>query len=104
MSKTYELKEGDDIREIRLTLTSTPEPVSAILIISYEDTIRITRDLVEDGDEWTYRFTDADFVDLAPPARGSKTFKAEVYATFSDDTNGTYPTRGTLQIKVYARL
>lgn len=98
MSKTYQLKQGDDIREIRLKLTSTIDPVAAVLIIKNGGT-RIERNLIQDGLEWTYRFTDNDFIALAPGR-----YQAEVYATFEDGTNGTYPTVSTLIVQVFAKL
>lgn len=98
--KTYHLVQGDDIRTVELTLTSDETPASAKLRLRKTGSSDVTEfTLTEEGAVWTYRFTDADFAAL-----GSGTFKAEVYATFDDDTNGTYPTRGHLTVVIRARL
>ena len=99
-NKLYELKQGDDIREFAATLTSDQEPESALLIIRAGD-IRIERELTQESDgDWKYRFTDDDFTALA----GKSIYQGEIYATFSDGSNGTYPTRGQITIKIYPRL
>lgn len=97
-----ELKHGDDIRTARLTLQSDPEPISAILILKWvKGGVRQEFALTPEGSGvWSYRFTDADFENLPP----STSYQAEVYATFSDTTNGTYPTRGTIPCRIYPRL
>lgn len=102
MSQIYELREGDDIREIKITLVGAPSaPTEALMIITRGE-VRIERDLALSGGKWRYRFEDADFEDLIGSPSGV-TYKLEVYATFSDGTNGTYPTRPGGQVKVFSR-
>lgn len=100
MSKVYELVEDDDIRTFRCQLDSVSVPVSAQLILVRGD-VRLVRDLALNGDLWEYRFTDDDF---AEGVLTTGNWKGQVYAVFADGTNGTYPTRQRIQVKIYARL
>lgn len=105
MSTTYELVEGDDIREIKMQLLSTPTPVEATLVM-VRSSARVERALEwdEEIERWKYRFEDEDFEELIVAGLPVTVWKGQVYGTYEDGTNGTYPTREPLTIKVYKRL
>jgi hypothetical protein len=99
MSKKYTMREGDDVRDMEINLTENGKelsaaPTEAVLKINKSGTI-ITRNLTGSGSTWNYRWTDADF-----NALGVGVFPAEVYCTFSDGSNATFPTNGVLTIVV----
>lgn len=109
MGKTYKVKEGDDVREIRLRITSGRAPDSAILILKSPQTgVRLERDLEEETNgDWVYNFTDDDFVEIFAGSDKNVTYKAEMYGTYTGgakDVNGTFPTEGTLTVNFYKRL
>jgi hypothetical protein len=103
MSKTYKMRDGDDVRDMEIHLTENGQelsvaPASAVLKINNGGTI-LTRNLTGSGATWNYRWTDADF-----EALGAGTFLAEVYCTFEDESNATFPTSGSLSIVILPRM
>lgn len=103
-ARLFELKYGDDARELRAALSPTTQPDEAILIVSGNGLRKeYAMEYQDDTGKWTYQFTDSDFEDLSDNSK-DLTYKAEIYGTFSDGSNATYPTRGVLSIKVYTRL
>lgn len=98
MSTTYKLRKGDDVRDMEITLLENRKllsatPTSAILKINVNGVIK-TRVLThKGGNVWAYRWLDADFVDIPVG-----TYSAEVYCTFVDNSNATFPTNGALTI------
>jgi len=101
-NRIYELCEGDDVREMRLTLLRkdaalAAQPVAAILKLIRDGEIVGERPLIldENAGEWWYHWTDEDFEGF-PRA----SYRGKVYATFEDGSNGTFPTRGYLEIFV----
>ena len=106
-NKIFTLKEGDDHRTIRIQITNGDAPQTAVLVLSSSVTgVRVEKDLELESatGDWLYTFTDDDFVELTAGQTRNLVYKAEMYATYSDGTNATFPTTGTMQVKILQKL
>jgi hypothetical protein len=103
--KTYNLRLGDDIRDIIVTLTENnralaSQPESAVLKIRSEAGVITARELTSKGSgDWAYRVADEDFEELVVG-----TYSVEVYGHWTDGTNGTFPTSGALTLNVFSKM
>jgi hypothetical protein len=75
-----------DLDENKQALAGAKIPTSAILKINHGG-VQKTRALQVDGSTVKYRITDADLAEF-----GTTTLTARVHATFSDGSNGAFPT------------
>jgi hypothetical protein len=99
MNRTYEMVFGDSIRTFRAKLYSNEQPEEAILVLS-SGANRLEFELSEVGDVWQHRFTEPEVDDLLLV----KNWKGQIVGSFSDGSQGTYPTRGYISFRVYKKL
>ena len=98
MNKIYEMVEGDDIRTFKVKLYSNLVPTEAILVLTL-GAVRKEYELVLVGEIWQHRFTQTEVDELV-----AGNWRGQVYASFEDGTNGTYPTRGYITFRSYLKL